>query len=32
MFRPEFIEKESLFVFRENNAKGVGKILSTVHI
>ena len=32
MFRPEFIENESLFVFRENNAKGVGKILSTVCI
>ena len=31
MFRPEFLEKESLFIFRENNAKGVGKIISTLN-
>ena len=30
MFRPEFIKNDSLFIFRENNAKGVGKILSTI--
>ena len=28
LFRPEYIEKNSLFVFRENNAKGIGKIIS----
>ena len=32
MFRPEFIEDNALFIFRENNAKGVGKIISTVNI
>ena len=31
MFRPEFMEDNALFIFRENNAKGVGKILSTVN-
>ena len=30
MFRPEYIKNDSLFIFRENNAKGVGKILSTI--
>lgn len=30
MFRPEYIRNDSLFIFRENNAKGVGKILSTI--
>lgn len=29
MFRPEHIKNDSLFIFRENNAKGIGKILST---
>ena len=29
MFRPEYIKNNSLFIFRENNAKGIGKILST---
>ena len=32
MFRPEFVEDNALFIFRENNAKGVGKIISTVNI
>ena len=32
MFRPEFMEDNALFIFRENNAKGVGKIISTVNI
>ena len=32
MFKPEFVENDSLFIFRENNAKGVGKILSTVDL
>ena len=32
MFRPAFIEDNALFIFRENNAKGVGKILSTQNI
>ena len=32
MFRPAFIENDSLFIFRENNAKGVGKILATENI
>ena len=32
MFRPEFIEDNALFIFRENNAKGVGKIISTVNV
>ena len=31
MFRPEFMEDNALFIFRENNAKGIGKILSTVN-
>lgn len=32
MFRPEFMEDNALFIFRENNAKGVGKIISTINI
>ena len=32
MFRPAFIEDDSFFIFRENNAKGVGKILATQNI
>lgn len=32
LFRPAFIENDSLFIFRENSAKGVGKIISTVNI
>ena len=31
MFRPEFMEDNALFIFRENNAKGVGKIISTLN-
>lgn len=30
MFRPEYIKNDSLFVFRENHSKGIGKILSTM--
>ena len=30
MFRPEFIEKDSMFIFRENMSKGVGRIISTI--
>lgn len=30
LFKPEFIENESMFIFRENNAKGVGKIINTL--
>ena len=29
LFKPEFIENETMFIFRENNAKGVGKIINT---
>jgi len=32
LFRPEFVEDNALFIFRENNAKGVGRILSTFNI
>ena len=31
LFKPEFIENESMFIFRENNAKGVGKIINTIN-
>jgi elongation factor 1-alpha len=31
LFKPEFIENESMFIFRENNAKGVGKIINTLN-
>ena len=30
LFKPEFIENETMFIFRENNAKGVGKIINTI--
>ena len=30
LFKPEFIENETMFIFRENNAKGVGKILNII--
>lgn len=32
LFRPEYIEENSMFVFRENNTKGIGRILSTINI
>ena len=31
LFKPEFIENETMFIFRENNAKGVGKILNIIN-
>ena len=30
LFRPEFIEKNSMFIFRENNSKGIGKIIDVI--
>lgn len=32
LFRPEYIEENSMFIFRENNTKGVGKVLSINNI
>ena len=32
LFRPEYIEENSVFVFRENNTKGIGRVLSTINI
>lgn len=32
LFRPEYIEENSMFVFRENNTKGIGRVLSTINI
>ena len=32
VFRPEYIEDNARFIFRENNTKGVGKILSAITI
>ena len=31
LFKPEFIENETMFIFRENNAKGVGKIINIIN-
>lgn len=31
LFKPEFIENEALFIFRESNAKGVGKIVNAIN-
>lgn len=30
MFRPEYIEKDAMFIFRENNSKGIGKIIEVI--
>jgi len=30
MFRPEYIENNSMFIFRENNSKGIGKIIEVI--
>ena len=30
LFRPEYIENNSMFIFRENNSKGIGKIIRII--
>ena len=30
LFRPEYIENNSMFIFRENNSKGIGKIIRVI--
>ena len=30
LFRPEYIEKNSMFIFRENSSKGIGKIIEII--
>lgn len=30
LFRPEYIENNSMFIFRENNSKGIGKIIQVI--
>ena len=30
LFRPEYIENNSMFIFRENTSKGIGKIIRVI--